>query len=229
MLSPDYGRLSALARGAFRKGSAFAGLLEPFALCEFVLSIKKTREVQNLTGCSLIEYYNGIRKDGRRIAGAEAAVELVRKTVPEGAPVPGVFELLRAYLKRLNECGGISVSEMERWVNRFMLHYLKIMGFAPVFHSCVRCGTTALSFPVRLSPLAGGPVCRDCTREGTDGRLVSLGVLAALDALFRRPAEALQDSAWEFREVLGEVVLEFMRTHFEKDMRLNSLEVLYQS
>jgi DNA repair protein RecO len=217
-----------MAKGALRQGSPFAGMLEPFALCECVLYIKKTRELQTMSHCALLEYFGRVREDGLLISAAQAALEVVRKTVHEGESVPKVFELLKAYLRRLDKSAGLSMGAVEKLIWRFLLHYLKVMGFAPVFHACVRCGDEAFPQKVMVSPLSGGVLCGKCGLGTGDGRFVPAGVLRELDALFRLRHEELDGVTLKHRELLNELLFGFLRAHFEQDMKLNSLEVFYK-
>jgi len=228
LLTAEHGKLSAMAKGAMRKGSPLAGVLEPFALCECVLYIKKNREMQTLTACSLLEFFGRIREDGKLIAAAQAGLELVRRTVHDGEPVPRVFELLRAYLMRLDKNAGAPAGQVEKLIWRFMLHYLKVMGFAPVLHACVRCGEKSERTRVMVSPLAGGMVCERCGAGVQDGRFVPGAALREMNALFRCGQAEVEGLELGHREVLGDLVLGLLSTHFEQDMRLNSLEVFYK-
>jgi DNA repair protein RecO (recombination protein O) len=228
LLTAEHGKLSAMAKGAMRKKSPFAGVLEPFALCECVLYIKKTREVQTLSACALLEFYGRVREEGRLIAAAQAALELIRRTVHEGEPVPRVFELLRAYLRQLDEYAGASATQVEKLIWRFMLHYLKVMGFAPVLNACVRCGSAGARARVMVSPLAGGMLCERCGMGVRDGRFAPAAALREMDALFRGSREEAERKTLSHRELVGELVFDFLRAHFEQDMRLNSLDVFYK-
>ena len=104
-----------------------------FALSEFIIRFKKSREIQTAAGCSLIEYFPRAREDGLVMTAAGAAVELIRKTVQPGLPLPALFDLTLAYLKRLDASPGKPKDYSEKLIWLYLIGFLKIMGFAPSF------------------------------------------------------------------------------------------------
>ena len=104
-----------------------------FALSEFVLRFRKNRDLQTVAGCSLLDYFTSVREDGLFMTAAGAAVELIRKTVQPGLPLPALFDLTLAYLKRLNASPGKPKDYSEKLIWLYLIGFLKIMGFAPSF------------------------------------------------------------------------------------------------
>ncbi|MFH0920783.1 MAG: DNA repair protein RecO [Fibrobacterota bacterium] len=226
LFAQDLGKVAALARGALRKGSPFAGCLEPFAECECLLALKGGREVQTFGGCTLLNYHRAARESALLIPAAETALELIRRTVHDGEPLPRLYRLLTAYLRRLDTEAAASKDHIEKLIWLFILHFLKIMGFAPALNACVKCGDTGLTGRVMLSPLSGGAVCPSCALGVRDGRPLSAAAFAGLQRLAGEGIDTLH-APLEGRDEIRETLRDFLSAHFERDMALNSLCAFY--
>jgi DNA repair protein RecO (recombination protein O) len=228
IFSETHGRFSGLARGAYRRGSPFAGALELFASCEFTVSMRKNREMQTLTGCIIVNYYSNIRADAGRIAAAETSIELIRRTVHDGEPLPSLYNLLTAFLDRLNK----KVIYTPNWLIRmswlFVLHFLKVMGFGPELKSCVRCGKSELKGLTAVSPLLGGVLCSRCGIGVDSVRWIQYEVLEQIVRLYASKADQLEEFPEIEKKMMDNLITDFLKVHFEKDFKLESLSMLYR-
>ncbi|OGJ88776.1 MAG: DNA repair protein RecO [Candidatus Raymondbacteria bacterium RifOxyA12_full_50_37] len=223
LFTRQFGRMSVAAKGASRKGSPFAATLEPFSLCEFIISVKKGRDVQTLANATIVDHFGRIRESELLLPAAQVGIELLRKTVHEDEPLPQLFELLAAYLRRLNVSGEKDRTYVDKVIWMYMLYFLKVMGFAPIFNACISCGSITFGATAAVSPRAGGALCSSCGIAHTDSVWLPERTLGFLGSLLALPIDALEPVAIPNREVVGSVILSLLQAHFEQELVLNSL------
>jgi DNA repair protein RecO (recombination protein O) len=100
-----HGKLKAMAKGALRQNSAFAGKLDLFFHCDLLLSFSRKTELHLLREVSVKTTFARIRTDYPRTSAASYFVELVEMVTELDHPAPEIYQLLlRAlgYLDRQN-------------------------------------------------------------------------------------------------------------------------------
>ena len=102
-LTPDLGRLGTVAKGARRPKSPFAGKLDLFYAADFSFSRSRRSELHTLREASLRETHAALREDILRLQQAGYAVAFIEQATEMEAPLPEIFELIRAFLKHLCE------------------------------------------------------------------------------------------------------------------------------
>lgn len=131
LFTPDYGKISAVAKGARKPKSKVGGHIELFARSDVL--IHKGRSLDILVQAELIDPYLGLREDLRRAAYANYAAELLdRFTADEDVAQAELFALLHQSLRRIAEAAD------PRLAARFYeLHLLDLAGFRPELMECV--------------------------------------------------------------------------------------------
>src|SRR5216683_912002 len=79
-LTPDFGRLATVAKGARRPKSPFAGKLDLFYLADFSFQRSRRSELHNLREVSLRELHAALRQDLGRLQQACYATALVEQS-----------------------------------------------------------------------------------------------------------------------------------------------------
>jgi DNA repair protein RecO (recombination protein O) len=100
-----HGKVKAMAKGALRQGSAFAGKLDLFFHCDLLLSFSRKTELHLLREVSIKTTYERIRTNYLKTSAASYFVELVEEVTELDHPAPEIYRLLvRAlgYLDRQN-------------------------------------------------------------------------------------------------------------------------------
>ena len=100
-----HGKVKAMAKGALRQNSAFAGKLDLFYHCDLLLSYSSKTELHGLREVSIKTTFERIRTDYLKTSAASYFVELVEKVTELDHPAPEIYRLLlRAlgYLDRQN-------------------------------------------------------------------------------------------------------------------------------
>lgn len=216
----ERGRISAIAKGAKRKGSRFAGALEPLQLCEVVCF--RGREgggLHTLSELDVLDTYRGVRQDLRRLHAAAYVIELLRAALPEDAPQPEVFDLATGTLSRIS---ALEVELDPAVVVQFEARLLELLGLFPKVDACVECGGALSTGRVAFSARLGGALCSSC-RDGRDrtAREVPHGTLQALEVLGRSPDRAARlRIAPAQRSELRRLMNEYLAAALERELRL---------
>ncbi len=210
LLSPNHGKVRAVAKGVRKTKSRFGGRLEPFTHVDLVLY--EGRNLGTITQVSVIEAFPALRSDLDRVLAAGTMVEVVDAVSQEGEGALRAFLLLQRGLRAL-EAG----PRHPDLVAAFLLKSAAIVGVAPALDHCAGCGRQEdLN---RFSFAAGGVLCDTDRVPGAialrPGLVGYLSRMAAAD-LAALPAPDAGFSG----EAMG-VTRRFMEYHLER--RLVSL------
>ena len=124
-LTPDRGKVKAIAKGVRKAGAKLAGALELFCVSELTL-VAGRGEVHTVTSARLVRHYGRIVKDLNRTG---AAYELMRilNSATEDRTEEVYFELLDKTLAALDD-ETVSYAVTDLW---FRMQILKVGGHAP--------------------------------------------------------------------------------------------------
>lgn len=120
----NHGRLSLIAKGIRRPKSRKRGHLEVFSHVRF--QAVTGRGLSLMTEAEVIDSFNQIRKNLKRVALAYYFMEVIGRTTHEEERNPEVFRLLLAYLEALKR-----EKELKRLRLSFVLELLTTLGFWP--------------------------------------------------------------------------------------------------
>lgn len=179
LFSREYGKISAIAKGARRSTSRLAAATEPFTHCRMLLAVGQNLDV--LTQGEVREAFPELRSDLTKISYASYFVELVNASLEERQPNPDLFDLLLSALYILQRA-----DYPELVARMFELQALRILGYLPELRHCVRDAAPLRGAGLGFSPSRGGALCPRCAAE-TPGTLPMSG--AALE-LMRRLVDA---------------------------------------
>ena len=163
LLTRDFGRIGAIAKGARRPKSPFNAAIDVLAVCQVVF-INKPSALSILTEAKLERRFRSSETDLKRLYAGYYVIELLRTLTDEGDPVPELFDLTREMLVQLDE-GDFSENELNHLLLQFELSMLDLLGQLPMLTRCVSCGRekTMLS-EVNFGLNAGGVLCQTCRR-----------------------------------------------------------------
>lgn len=179
----ELGLVRAVAEGARRIRSRFAGSLELFTHGHLVFFERPNRGLHKVNEFGVIHSFPALREDLDRLATAACVAELVAASVAEGDPNPDLFAALLRALDLLD--GGARPNLVLR---AFEVKALKLGGFLPELYTCMRCRQAiAGGVGAALSPHLGGLVCLDCL-----GALPAAHALSAPAIAFLRAAARLE-------------------------------------
>ncbi len=154
----DFGKVSAVAKGARRLRSPFESALDLLAHSSVVFIVKAGDALDLLTEAKLIRRFRSGQKHLLNLYCGYYVAELLLTMTEEGSSVAELFSLTRKTLEDLDEL------EMPgECLLRFEWEMLRQLGHLPSLHDCVGCGgavekTNRIAFGIE----AGGVVCSDC-------------------------------------------------------------------
>ena len=100
-LTPNFGRISTVAKGARRPKSPFRGKLDLFYLAEFTFARSRRSELHTLREVSLREIHPALRQELGYLQQASYSAALIQQATETETPLPAVYELLRGLLDHL--------------------------------------------------------------------------------------------------------------------------------
>lgn len=190
MYTREFGKISALAKGARRPKNPFEGALDVLSICHVVFVHKSTDALDILTEAKLERRFRAASKDLARLYTAYYFLELTTALTEPADPQPELYDALRAAIVGLDE-GDSS----EPWMLRFEMRLLTIIGHGPALDRCVVCGQPAAGkSQCWFSTAAGGLICSTC-RPGKRS-VVSMS-REAIETLkrFGEPSESWREAA----------------------------------
>jgi len=126
-----HGKIKAMAKGALRQNSAFAGKLDLFFHCDLLISYSSRTELHGLREVSIKTTFERIRTDYLKTSAASYFVELVEKVTELDHPAPEIYRLLLRALGYLDK-----QSPDTRGVLFFESELCKCLGlYTPDMHS----------------------------------------------------------------------------------------------
>lgn len=198
-----YGKLRGIAKGARRSRRRFVGKLDPGTWIRLGFHQGDRGDLVRVEDASLVRNLPALSNDIERLSEAHYLIELTGELTREGQEIPGVFDLLSAFLAMLDSAasgsaggaaeasGAVSPAEFLRF---FEIRLLTLVGYRPHIDGCVVCGAAFEGGPGEpaFSNDLGGAVCGWC-RGKVAGRLVpvSAGTLRLLVTAARYSPEKL--------------------------------------
>jgi len=159
LFTRDFGKISALAKGARRPKSSFEAALDLLAICRVVFLHKSSDALDLLTEARLQRRFRAGGRELRRLYAGYYVAELLTKLTDEADPHPDLFDLAETSIAGID-----GQAEVASTVLRFELQALRLLGHQPSLDECVECGAAVGSGAARVSfgMLAGGVLCRQC-------------------------------------------------------------------
>jgi DNA repair protein RecO (recombination protein O) len=188
LLTPDAGRLAAIAKGARRSVRRFPGTLDVFhQLRVQVAERRRPGSLARLEQARLVGWFPGLRSDATRFALGCFVLELLDRLAPENAHPQDARRLFRFALEALALVERAPADARLRVLLELVA--LDALGLRPELEACVRCGGGP---PAGFLVAEGGVVCGTCAQRVTGGLLpVRPGTLRALVGALRLPLARL--------------------------------------
>jgi DNA repair protein RecO (recombination protein O) len=158
LFTEDFGKLTALAKGARRRKSPFESALDLLAICRVVFLHKHSDTLDLLTEAKLERRFRAAARDLRALYAGYYVLELLDQLTDRHDPAPELFRAAVRTIVGLDE--GHSVRMCAMW---WECQVLRLQGHFPELESCVECarplaGTSSRVFGL----LAGGVLCDRC-------------------------------------------------------------------
>lgn len=211
LLTREYGKVRAVAKGVRRTSSKFGARLEPFMHID--VQLNQGRNLDMITQVDTIgAYAKPICEDYSRYTVGGVMLETADRLVAaEHEPSVQQYWLLAGALRAL----AIGNKPNQLILDSYLLRAFAVAGYAPSFEDCARCG---IAGPHRAYSLAqGGAVCQDCRAPGSASPAYETFQL--MSALLSGDWDsAIQSDERTRREASG-LVAAFCQFHLERTIR----------
>lgn len=178
-LTPDYGKLTTVIKGAMRPKSPFLGQYDLFYTCELLFYLRSRGGVHIARECAPILPRKWIRTCWQSSVCASYLCDLLARVSLEHADQTDVYMLATETLDFL-----ASKQPREALVFWFELRLLQAIGLSPRLDSCTVCrASVPQTETVPFSHQNGGIVCRSCrSRSISTSTILTPDVRATLNA-----------------------------------------------
>jgi DNA repair protein RecO (recombination protein O) len=185
LLTPEDGKIRAIAKGVRRPRSRIGGSVEPFAELDLVLA--RGRSLDVVTQVAVAHAWLSLRDTLESTATAWYLGELADRAVEERAGAHPVYGLLRRACQLLDD--GMVPGRVARW---FESGLADALGVRPELDRCVECARVHEEHDVfRWVPALGGVLCGAHPSPPAESTTLSLAALKLLKAYRRLDVEAL--------------------------------------
>ncbi len=125
-LTPDFGRMATVAKGARRPKSPFLGKLDLFYVADFSFSRSRHSDLHMLREVGLREIHPALRQSLASLRQATYAAAFVEQTTETETPLPAIYDLTLDFIDHLCER-----PDGPQAVFRFELKLLQELGLKP--------------------------------------------------------------------------------------------------
>jgi DNA repair protein RecO (recombination protein O) len=229
LLSPDFGKFSAVAKGARAPKSKLAAVSQAFTHARFLIA--RGRSLDIATQAEIEDAHIHISGDLLRTAWATCLCELC-DAIPEHQPDTTFFETLCIALQALNN-STLSREDIELAGAWFETRLLSLLGYSPTLSHCAACAQKIVIAPeeanrqVAFSLSLGGTLCSNCfTRDSARISVLAqaLRVLHRLERMAQPPRAAQCEMTTATQRDLQRALRGLMSVHL--DMRPRSQKFL---
>lgn len=189
----EFGKLRALAKGAWRPKSSFDGGLDLLSMSQVLVLRKSSGGLDLLTEASLESRFR-VGTSLAAVLGGLHIAELLDVLTADADPQPELFDVAHATLRRLSDWRG-DESSLAGILLSSERAILRIVGHAPETSLCVECrGPLPSSGRTAFGMLEGGTLCPECRRGRRAVASLSAAALAALGGHGEPPPEAATEA-----------------------------------
>jgi len=193
LFTREYGKLRALAKGAWRPKSGFDAALDLLSICQVLVLRKSTDALDLLTEACLEHRFRVGRSQAAFLGGMDVA-ELLDTLTADGDPQPELFDVAHATLRTLSaprpaHDHTASTTELTDGLVRALVAHtelamLRLVGHAPALVRCAECGGGVEGGRrTAFGMLDGGVLCERCRSGKRAVVSISADCLAALQLL----------------------------------------------
>lgn len=176
LLTREFGKIHALAKGGRRPKGPFESALDLLSECRVVFLRKSSGALDLLTEAKLEKRFRGRRGDLSSLYAGYYVAELLSELTHDLDPHPELYDAAVRTLAALTGTGPIA-----RVVLRFELIALHRAGHAPSLAQCVGCGTDIEPIGrVYFAHAMGGVLCGACRAGRKNVVSVSAGAIRVL-------------------------------------------------
>jgi len=221
MLTPDFGKIVMMARGARNVKSKFAGHLELFSRISVIFYERETRDLQYLSDASMLDPYFTIRNDLSRTYVAITLMEICETVTHGNEDSDSLYHFLVSTLEALNE----STRNTQNGLLYFLLHLGDILGFKMDFRDCGHTSSDRM-----FNYDNGRMVCDQCPPSSSMGlaQPLSQEAGAAASQMLRTQGNGLFNLtiSADARQEIYSVAMKHLQNHLDELRHLKTVQYL---
>lgn len=215
ILTPDRGKVRAVAKGVRKMTSKKAGHLEPFCRCALLLA--RGRDLDIVAQVETVEAFAHLRDSLDLLGPAYYIAELVDVFAEDEVESRALFDAFTATLVALDV--GADPHAAMRW---FELFVLTVNGLAPSWSTCAGCGAPVQpDMAYVYSVEQGGLLCPACHQRDVLAPPADTTTIKALRLLAREPLSRIVQVRLppEALDQAGVMLGRWIRAATEHDLR----------
>ncbi len=216
ILTPDLGKVRAVAKGVRRPNGRLRGHLDLTNIVDFSAAYGRNLDV--ITEAALRDDHPGSRENLTRLSHSIYVCEVADLFSQERSPSHALYALVAETLEAMSEVSDPWL--LGRWYEQ---RVLDVTGFRPQLEQCVECDATLEPGDHFLDLTAGGVLCPECRTLGIGQKVqVSQSAMRALRHFQRTEtvsgigAPVLSDSV---RNEVERISSRYIRSIVERDIR----------
>jgi DNA repair protein RecO (recombination protein O) len=159
LYTEDFGKLTVLGRAIRKISSKLRSGIEIFYLSEIEFIQGKAYKI--LTDAILIEKFDNIRKDLRKLTIAIKITEALDNLIQDRESDERVWSLLLGVFKKLNNIN-FEIKNLKLIYHYFFWNLLSILGYKPELYQCSICQEKLKPEKLYFSKKEGGVICQKC-------------------------------------------------------------------
>jgi len=175
LFTREYGKISAMAKGAKRLRGSFEAALDLLTICNIVFIRNSSGALDLLTEAKLIQRFKAGEKSLENLYAGYYVAELLASLTEEYDPHPQLYAEALSALERFSQG-----DQLERAVLRFELMLLQEIGHLPALEGCLVCDQPIepdMSYAFRA--VQGGLICLECLRQ-EPARRIHAGTISVI-------------------------------------------------
>ncbi len=161
-LTPEYGLVKSIAKGALRTKSKFRGKYEVLNRVEILYHHKESRDLQLLTDMEVVAHYPGLRKRPEGLPVLFIMVEIIRLLIHENERT----EIFFRHLTRLLDTAEENEEKVLPIFFNFVAAVLSFSGYGLSYRVCSKCGSDYIGGKGKFELETGRYICGKCSTAG---------------------------------------------------------------
>lgn len=177
LYTEDFGKLTVLGRAIRKISSKLRSGIEIFYLSEIEFIQGKAYKI--LTDAILIEKFNNIRKDLRKLTIVAKIAEALDNLIQDREPDERVWSLLLGVFKKLNNIN-FEIKNLKLIYHYFFWNLLSVLGYKPELYKCLTCQKRLQPGKLYFNKEEGGVICRECFSKEKVGKEIKADIVKIL-------------------------------------------------
>lgn len=183
VFSKDFGKLEILAKAIRKINSKLRSGVEIFYLSE--IEFIQGKNYKTLTDAILIEKFDNIRRDFKKLKIAYKILEIINNLIKEQEPDRNIWQLLREFFFRLNQ---LKIKNFEEIILYFYFcwNLFALLGYEPELYCCLLCQKKLIPQKIFFSFKEGGLICQNCSKRLKLTNEISIETIKILRIFLKR-------------------------------------------